>query len=104
MDLASPLHPTSLLALEHNESQYIDPPAIPLPQSPVPGFTYSPPPLESSSGPDPQTTEEANLKRVEEELDKERRRLEGGENALSELRGIVDVLQRQIVNGEEMEC
>jgi hypothetical protein len=88
MDLASPLHPTSLLPLERNESQDIDPPSIPLPQSPAPH--------------EPETPEEANLKRVATELDIERRRLEGEEIMLSELRGIVKDLQTQIMNGEEM--
>jgi len=99
MDLVSPLRPTSLLPLESHE---IDPPSIPLPQSPVPGSPTEPVPssLEFVDGPDlscPKTAEEANLKRVEKELNDEKRRLDGGENALSELRDIVEDLQRQIV-------
>jgi hypothetical protein len=59
----------------------------------------TPPPPGSLSGPHHPETAETNLKRVGEELENERRRLQGGGNALTELRSIVEDLQKQIANG-----
>lgn len=99
MELATPLRPSALLPItstlpDRAESSYVDPPSIPLPLSPVLGSTPSSVPeillqLPSSRPLSPA----AHVERVENELAATRRQLQEGEDAVSQLRYVVENLR-----------
>jgi hypothetical protein len=113
MELATPLHASTILPTNNTligniESPYIDPPSVPLPPSPL---SFNSPLLSPiSSTPlvqyprplqQPQSSrisKEAQIDRIENELLDARRDLEDKDNALNELRAVVDGLRRQAVD------
>jgi hypothetical protein len=94
MELATPLQPTVLSMASPPardlQSPYIDPPTIPLPDSPL-EETFT---ILSPNDPPGLETQESNIDRIKRELESTRRQVHEGEQALSDLRESVEEVRR----------
>jgi hypothetical protein len=96
MELATPLQPTVLSMPSPParclQSPYVDPPTIPLPESPL-EETFTIPDPDDPPGAE---TQELNIDRIKRELEFTRRQVHEGEQALCDLRESVEEMRRSL--------